>query len=107
MLGDRSKQSFMSAKPENRLFGWRAGTTGVGALMLIVFIVNVTFLIWGPATANINAGIGVLRRGDCQKSANLNTFIHLIINLLSTAMLSGSNYCKSFQEAYPLRGFAN
>jgi hypothetical protein len=38
-------------------------------------------------------GIGTLHRGSASKVAHLNSVYHTLINLLSTALLTSSNYC--------------
>ena len=36
---------------------------------------------------------GILWEGDCERVRQINVGVHLVINLLSTTMLSSSNYC--------------
>lgn len=64
--------------------------------MFMVLVVNLSFLIWTASTHNVSGGIAVLHRGSCTTSAKLDTWFHLGINVLSTALLGGSNYCKFF-----------
>ncbi|CAG8949257.1 hypothetical protein HYFRA_00004882 [Hymenoscyphus fraxineus] len=35
---------------------------------------------------------GILSRGDCEEAKSMSTFLHILINLLSTALLGASNY---------------
>ena len=84
---------FYAPTKDRRLFGWRAGVTAVTALVTSCLLVNVAFLIWAQTSSRVVDGIATLQEGNCKQSANLNTGIHLVINLLSTGMLSGSNYC--------------
>ncbi len=88
------RSSNFAQRADRRLLGWRAGVTGVTALVFSCLAINISFLTWALTTHNITGGIATLQQGSCKTSANLNTGIHLVINLLSTGMLSGSNYCK-------------
>ena len=76
-----------------RLPGSRVGVICVCCLVFAVLLINVSFLVWAVTTHHISGGIATLQQGSCQTSATLNTWIHLVINLLSTGMLGGSNYC--------------
>lgn len=38
-------------------------------------------------------GDGALYTGDCEKIRQTNTALHILINILSTILLSSSNYC--------------
>ncbi|KFA50076.1 hypothetical protein S40293_08611 [Stachybotrys chartarum IBT 40293] len=42
---------------------------------------------------SLDQGIGVLAEQDCSQTELLNTVLHIIINVLSAALLAGSNYC--------------
>ena len=41
----------------------------------------------------MDGGIGTIQLGSCQKTKNVSLWLHLLINILSTALLSASNYC--------------
>ncbi|KAH7093703.1 hypothetical protein FB567DRAFT_178552 [Paraphoma chrysanthemicola] len=69
--------------------GWRFGALQFGVWATIVFLINFIVTIWG-STARSN---GVLLEGDCGRVKRLNTGLHVLINILSTILLSGSNYC--------------
>ena len=88
------RSSTAAQRSDRRLLGWRVGVTGVTALVFSCLVINISFLIWALTSHRTTGGIATLQQGSCQTSANLNTGIHLVINLLSTGMLSGSNYCK-------------
>lgn len=68
-------------------------------LIFIIFISNTTLTIFAVARYDSQAGVGLLYQGDCTTVGNLNLWIHLLINLLSTGMLSASNYCMQLQAA--------
>ena len=75
--------------------GWRVGAMLAFAGALTTLIVNVSVGGWAQAQTGGNS-VGVLVelfRGDCNTAASLNTWSHLAINIVSTLLLSGSNYC--------------
>jgi hypothetical protein len=74
-----------------RFRGWRFGALNFAVWTSIVFLINLAATIWGSA-ATLDENGGFLE-GDCDRAKTLNTGIHLIINILSTVILSGSNYC--------------
>lgn len=74
--------------------GWRSTARLAAAAALLTLTVNLGATIW--AASNALSPAGMLRRvyqGDCRKIETINTWVHLVINLLSTVLLSGSNYC--------------
>lgn len=58
-----------------------------------VFLVNLILTIWATQTLKMNECIGTIQRGSCRKTKNLSLWLHLMINALSTALLSASNHC--------------
>ena len=78
----RLKQSFT---------GWRFGVLHFAVWTSVVCIINLTITIWGSARYKTTGG--TLSEGDCGRIKNLNRVLHILINFLSTILLSGSNYC--------------
>jgi hypothetical protein len=74
-----------------RFSGWRFGVLNFAIWTLLVGSLNLAITIWGTIASNENQGL--LRAGDCDQIKRLNTGIHLLINVFSTVLLSGSNYC--------------
>jgi hypothetical protein len=78
--------------------GWKVSALLFTALCTIVFAINLGILLWaakhdkGPDETTL-----VLRNGnnaaECDGIANLNRWGHLLINVLSTLLLAGSNFC--------------
>ena len=91
---ESGRSSAISKQSHTHMQGWRAGATGVTCLVAAVLLINLCFLIWALSSHRLTSGIATLHRGSCDTSTNLNAWIHLVINLLSTGMLSGSNYCR-------------
>lgn len=70
--------------------GWRFGILHFAVWATLVFLINLTVTIWGSSPGRIAPG--VLMDGDCGKVKQLNVYLHILINILSTILLSGSNY---------------
>lgn len=85
---DASKHSRSKAY---HLDGWRSGALGFGLCSTVVFVVNLILTIWSSASRPTNKGL--LYQGDCDYAKKLNTGMHVLINIFSTVLLSGSNYC--------------
>lgn len=78
--------------------GWRFGASAAAIVAAITMAINLGVGIWA-STLTRNAGpqsSGILvevLHGDCKRTATINTWAHLAINVVSTALLAGSNYC--------------
>ena len=57
-----------------------------------VFLINSILTLWASKSFGVNAGAGTIQHGDCHQTKNLSLWLHLAINVLSTALLSASNY---------------
>lgn len=82
--------------------GWRKAALGFTLASTVTLLLNAAFIVW--ATANdarslANGGIGVLITGSCAPVKELNVGIHIVINILSTVLLAGSNYCMQVLSA--------
>ncbi|KAH6635652.1 hypothetical protein B0J18DRAFT_407150 [Chaetomium sp. MPI-SDFR-AT-0129] len=63
---------------------------------LAAFVANLSFTIWATIRpgSNIRGGVGVLsEETTCTRAKTINTAVHVMINVLSTVLLAGSNYC--------------
>lgn len=75
--------------PPEYLHGWRFGAIGGAFAATVVLLVNLVVTI----VCAIYQDNGALYRGDCDKVEKINTVLHWLINLLSSVLLSSSNYC--------------
>jgi hypothetical protein len=71
--------------------GWRFGVLNFAIWTLVVGSLNLAITIWGSIASKENQGL--LDAGDCDHIKRVNTGIHLLINVFSTILLGGSNYC--------------
>ncbi|KAJ8109018.1 hypothetical protein OPT61_g7764 [Boeremia exigua] len=76
---------------KHRFSGWRFGVLNFAVWASIVFLINLVVTIWGSLAHKGDQR--VLYEGDCKRTKSLNSGLHLLINILSTILLSGSNYC--------------
>ena len=72
---------------------WRFGVLACAISTFIVFLINLVVTIWAGIHYGNNDGQQILFKGDCDRAGNINTALHLLINVLSTVLLSSSNYC--------------
>jgi hypothetical protein len=93
---DSSDSSFVSVKRTrvqkifgNQFTGWRFGALHFSFWAAVVFSINLIVTVWGSTVRSS----GILLEGECDHVELLNTGLHVLINVLSTILLSGSNYC--------------
>jgi hypothetical protein len=86
-LRGRSRWNFLR---RSSLTGWRFGALHFATWAAVVFTINIIVSIWGGVYQKAK---GSLTEGDCGDIKNLNRGLHIFINILSTILLSGSNYC--------------
>ncbi|KAM3071463.1 hypothetical protein ACMFMF_007935 [Clarireedia jacksonii] len=72
--------------------GWRAGVHYCSIAALSVLIVNLIVLIWAVTNHEMESAYSILYSGSCHTARSLSTALRLLINILSTALLSASSY---------------
>jgi hypothetical protein len=80
----------------SRLSRWQKSALLFCAGSLLSFVANLSFTIWAITRpgSNIQNGVGLLSEDtSCSRVKAMNTGIHVLINVLSTILLAGSNYC--------------
>lgn len=84
-----------SAKPLVPRTRWRRGAFFFAIAAFFTFAINLAFIAWATSnrTQTLQHGIGTISENKCQKVKQWNTILHVIINIISTILLSGSNYC--------------
>lgn len=68
-------------------------------IVCLIMALNLIFTVFTVARYGSEKGIGLIYQGDCETVKKLNQSLHFVINLLSTGMLSASNYCMQLQAA--------
>lgn len=84
-----SKQRYLS--------GLKFSLRGFAVIAGLVLVVNISWFLWAKKKYGISSGYGTIQRGDCAVAKRLNTWLHLLINGLSTLLLMGSN---AFMQAF-------
>lgn len=81
-----------SRKKRRKLEGWRFGLVLNSTLATFVLIANVILITVAAYKSDMIDSIGSLYVGDCGVVDEWNTGIHVLINVLSSILLSASNY---------------
>lgn len=68
-------------------------------LVSAVLIVNLSLTIYANFEYPSVEAVGVIYKGDCNTVRKLNLWLHFLISVLSTLMLSASNFCMQIQSA--------
>ena len=97
---EQSKSFFSAWKPV-WYTGWHTGVLACAISVVVVLFINVGLIIY--ATMNLEykmkRAIGTLYEGSCDKSKTIRVWLHLVINVLSTLLLTGSNYTQQCLSA--------
>ncbi|KAK2772259.1 hypothetical protein CKAH01_13962 [Colletotrichum kahawae] len=76
--------------PQDR---WQKSALAFSTAAFTIFIINLPFVLWATLSVPIQDGIGIISEQSCASIKAWNTAIHIIINIISTILLAGSNYC--------------
>lgn len=71
--------------------GWKFTLFLASVCSLVVLSFNMGFMIYAAVHPREDDS-RVIFEGDCEKSKRMNTGIHFLVNLLSTTLLSASNF---------------
>jgi hypothetical protein len=84
------QQLFRSKK--RKLRGWRFGLAMSASSAIFVLLTNVLLMIGAVSASKPDRDIGTLYIGSCGIVNKWNLALHLLINILSSILLSASNY---------------
>lgn len=73
--------------------GWRLGVLAGLCISTSVLCGNLALVFVGFRYSGYSAGIGILAQGPSTSIARISTIYHVLINALSTLLLTASNYC--------------
>ena len=90
---DHPKRELHHELQSRPLAGWRAGAMLSASLASVSLLLNFSVAIWALKTFGTRSALIEVFSGDCKNVQKINTVIHLGINVMSTVLLSGSNYC--------------
>ena len=88
--------------------GWHTGVLACATSVAVVLFINVGLTIYAAPVPEqgVNLRSKVLYSGSCGKSRTIGLWLHLVINSLSTLLLSASNYTQQCLAA-PTRSEIN
>ena len=72
--------------------GWQAGQIRAALCAVITFALVLSVDAWLFSKTDIHRGVGTVFEGPCSAVKAANTVIHLALNVLSTLLLSASNF---------------
>ena len=74
--------------------GWHTGVLACATSVVVVLFINVGLAMYAATNSEyeVDSGIRTLYSGSCDRSKTIGLWLHLVINALSTILLSGSNY---------------
>ncbi|KAJ5355111.1 uncharacterized protein N7496_012323 [Penicillium cataractarum] len=72
-------------------------------LTIVFLAINISTTVWATIRYDIKGDTGTVFQGSCTKANRLNSGFHLVINILSTAVLGASNFSMQIL-ASPTRG---
>lgn len=78
---------------KHRNTGWRMGVLAGLCMSSFVLCSNIIFLFIGLRYGGYADGIGIIAEGKSSSIARFSTVYHVLINILSTLLLTSSNYC--------------
>ena len=80
--------------------GWKLGAFMGYTSACLVLVINLLLLVFGATWRGGYAeGLGSIARGTSDSTARLSTAYHILINILSTVLLSSSNFCMQVLSA--------
>jgi hypothetical protein len=87
-------------KQESRFNGWQWGVLTGSAIGGLVLLINCMFVLIGAKSrSGYNEGIATIFTGRADKVSLISTLLHIAINVLSTLLLSASNYAMQVLSA--------
>ncbi|KAI7269566.1 hypothetical protein KC343_g3010 [Hortaea werneckii] len=75
-----------------KLQGWRFGVTVAASTTFAVLILNTTLAVYAGIQYGSNGAVGTALDGKCEEVNTWATVLHILINALSSILLSASNY---------------
>ena len=82
----------LSSGGSSNYSGWRTGSLVSCYTVGLCLLINSVFAVYASITDPAKGGIGNLYQGSCTKVRNLDRWLHLLINMLGTALLSASSF---------------
>ena len=99
--GSPDDLKYDSEKPKRSWFGygWRGGARIAFIGTTLVLIINIILILYMTLRYERMDGFPVIYRGACETAQRQNSIWHFFLNVLSTGLLSASNYCMQLLSA--------
>jgi hypothetical protein len=96
LLGDNNIRSVNRHKSKwvIRFEGWRTGASTAAVCALVSMCINLAVALW-LASMGKNTAIVEVYHGNCDTVTRADLWVHLAINVMSTLLLGGSNFCST------------
>lgn len=78
---------------DGKTSGWRYSVSACALSTFAVCTINLVATVWSVLHYGVYERRQTLYNGDCNTAGKINTGLHLVINILSTILLSSSNFC--------------
>ncbi|KAF2163976.1 hypothetical protein M409DRAFT_68213 [Zasmidium cellare ATCC 36951] len=88
----RGRYLVSTYRAKRKLQGWHFGVSIAAWTASSVFLLNVIFTIVAAVQFGTSGGVGTAFDGSCEYVNHVTTWLHLVINGLSSILLSASNY---------------
>jgi hypothetical protein len=92
-LSSSNTFSLPSHERQARFSGWRGGFVLAIAGSSLVLLFNIACAIVAAAAGTPQDGIATIYTGDCDVASQWSMGLHILINVLSSALLGASSYC--------------
>lgn len=92
VVDDTGKHAPPSRKRCSRFKSWKIGVTINAAMTTTVLLINIILTVWASVRFGLQGGIGTAHSGDCETVSAWSFWLHILINGLSSILLSASNY---------------
>jgi hypothetical protein len=79
-------------KRRYRFKSWKVGVTTAAVMTTAVLLVNFLLTVWASVKFGLDGGIGTVYEGACSTVSAWSFWLHILINGLSSMLLSASNY---------------
>jgi hypothetical protein len=63
-------------------------------LAVLILVFNFSFFLWASLKISDDGDFATVYLGDCEVAQKLDTYLHLLINILSSLLLGSSNFCQ-------------
>ena len=73
--------------------GWRFGVMAASVATGVTLLINLILTVWVAVHFSSDDGIGTAYEGSCDIVTNWSRWLHIFINIISSVVLTASNYC--------------